>query len=96
MTATALTLSRTDGSLILAANKNSQNTHQDGPTLKAAETYVFLTSTSLGTVQLGNTTGAAYDAYTLNVNPAVMGGEAAGRTSGDFFLRQVSGVSEPS
>ncbi len=77
----------------LTADKNSQNTHQDGPTLKAAETYVFLTSKALGTVQLGNTLGAAYDAYTLNVNPAVMGGESAGRTKGEFFLRQASGVS---
>jgi hypothetical protein len=72
--------------------KNTQTTHQDGPTVKAAETYVYLTSKVLGTVQLGNTTGAAYDAYTLNVNPATMGGESAGRTKGDFFLRQASGL----
>jgi hypothetical protein len=73
-------------------DKNSQNTHQDGPTIKAAEAYVFLTSKALGTLQLGNTLGAAYDAYTLNVNPAIMGGESAGRTKGDFFLRTTAGV----
>ena len=72
--------------------KNSQTTRQDSPTVKAAETYVFLTSKALGTLQLGNTLGSAYDAYTLNVNPAVMGGESAGRTKGDFFLRQASGL----
>ena len=72
------------------AKGNTQVSHQAAGTIDAANTYVYLTSKSLGTLQLGKIDNSG-DSYDVNFNGAVMGDLTAGRAGTSFIIRDVAG-----
>jgi hypothetical protein len=71
---------------------NTQVNHQGhgSDAVTVGNTYVFLTSKHIGTVQLGRIDNSG-DAYGVNFNSAVMG-DGAARGTGSFFTRTATGL----
>ena len=73
---------------------NTQISHEANDPLtgvKSANTYVFLTSKSLGTLQLGKIDSAG-DQFNVNFNGSYVNGLTTGRATRTFLLRDASGA----
>jgi hypothetical protein len=73
---------------------NTQVSHQAAGSVKPANTYVYVSSVRLGTLQLGKVDNAG-DQYVSSLNGAWMGGYTEGRAGKSFLIRRLDGLLSP-